>query len=116
MLALSIQGGINDCAFPLGPTPDDGQIFFLYLSPLHQQPESARDIGFLRHQDQAAGLAVEAIHNGYLAAGSNFEREKPAQFLPQRSRTIRFRGMNQEKRRFIDDSIIVSFINDFEIE
>ncbi len=29
MLALSIEGGINDSSFPGGPTPDDGQIFFL---------------------------------------------------------------------------------------
>src|SRR6266567_8280268 len=28
MLALSIQGGINECAFPRGPTADNGQIFF----------------------------------------------------------------------------------------
>ena len=116
MLALSIKGRINEPAFPLGPTADNGQIFFFKSPPLHQQPKSARNIGFLRYQDQATGLAVETIHNGYLAAGSNFEREKPAQFLPQRSRAIRFRGMNEEKRRFTNDSIIVSFINDFEIE
>jgi hypothetical protein len=29
---------------------------------------------------------------------------------------IRFRGMNQEKLGFIDHSIIVGFINDFEIK
>ena len=116
ILALSIQAGINDCAFPLGPTPDNGQIFLLYLSPLHYQPEPARDIGFLRHQDQAAGLPIEPVHNGYLPAGGNFEREESAQFLPQSSRAIRFRGMNQEKGGFIDHSIIVGFINDFEIK
>src|SRR5581483_5373347 len=116
MSALSVQGGINERVFPFGPAPDNGQIFLLQLSPLHQQPESARNGGFLRHQNEAAGFAIEPIHYGYLAAGSNFEREESAQFLPQSSHAIRFRGMNQEKRRFIDDSVIVGFIDDCEIE
>jgi hypothetical protein len=29
MLALSVQSGINDCNFPVGPATNNRQIFFL---------------------------------------------------------------------------------------
>ena len=36
--------------------------------------------------------------------------------LPQRKCTVWFGGMNEEKRRFIDDEIIVTLIYDFEVQ
>ena len=116
MFSLPIEGGINKCAFPFWPAPDDRQIFFFELSPLHQNSKSARDISFLCHQNQAAGFSIEPIHNGYLATGCNLEGEESTQLLPQRPCAIGFGGMNQEKRRLVDHSVIVSFIDDFEIE
>ncbi len=63
VFALSIQRSINDFAVPFRPAPNDGQIFFEQLPPLHQKPESTRCGGLLRHQNKAARLAVESVHD-----------------------------------------------------
>src|SRR5262249_16795638 len=116
MLPLSNQWCIYNFALPLGPAPDNGQIFFLYLRPLHHQYESACKIMFFINEYEGGGRGVWRVKKRYRAAGSDFVSETSAQFLPQSSRAVRFRGMNEEKWGFIDDGIIVSFFNDFEID
>jgi hypothetical protein len=84
--------------------------------PLHQYSETPRRSWSLGYQNQAAGLAVEPIHNRNLTAAGNFERQQLAQFLPQGARAVRLGRMNQQERRFIDDDVIVGFVDDFELE
>jgi hypothetical protein len=83
---------------------------------LHQQSEPARGRGSFCDQNQAARLAVEPVHNRDLTAAGDFECKKLAQFLPEISRLIRLCRVNEKKRRFIDDDVIVGFIDDFELE
>jgi hypothetical protein len=83
---------------------------------LHQQSKPARGRGGFCDQNQAACLAVESIYNRDLTAAGDFECKKLAQFFPQISRLIRLCRMNEKKWRFIDDNVIVSFIDEFELE
>jgi hypothetical protein len=75
VFALSTQRGIDKIAFPIRPTPDDREIFLLHSTLLHQQAESACGRKCFRYEDQAAGLAVEPIHNRNLAAAGDLECE-----------------------------------------
>ena len=67
-----------------------------------------------------ASVALRAqtgsIHDRYLAAVGNFEREQLAQFLPKRRALIGFCRMRQEERRLIDDDEIVGLVDDFEAQ
>jgi hypothetical protein len=83
---------------------------------LHQQSEPARGRGGFCDQNQAARLAVESVHNRDLTTAGDFECKQLAQFFPQISRVIRLCRVNEKKRRFIDDDVIVGFIDDFELE
>ena len=95
MFALSVQSGIDKCGLPVRPTPCNRQILLLQTTPLHQEPKSARDVKSLGNQDQTAGLTIEAVYNGDLAPRGDFEREEFPQLLPQSSRAVRFRRVNQ---------------------
>ena len=75
MFALSIHRSIEKIALPFGPTPNDREIFFLHLLPLHQQPKPACCRRCFRHQNQAAGFAIEPIDNRNLTAAGNLECE-----------------------------------------
>ena len=116
MFALAIQSSVHDFGFPFRPAPNDGEILFAQPLLLHQQSEPTRGRGGFCNQNQAARLAVESVHNRDLTAAGNFECQKLAQFFPETSRLIRLCRVNQKKWRFIDDDVIVGFIDDFELE
>jgi hypothetical protein len=84
--------------------------------PLHQQAESACFGRSFRHQHQAARFPIEAIHDRNLAAGGNLECEQFTQFAPKIWRAVWLCGVNKKKWRLIDDSVVVGFIDDIEME
>ena len=116
MFTLSIQRGIDDLSFPFRPAPNNGEILFTQPLFLHQQSESARGHGGFCDQNQAAGLAVEPVHNRDLTAAGDLECQKLAQFFPQISRLIRLCRVDEKKWRFIDDDVIDGFIDNPELE
>lgn len=102
--------------FPIGPAPNDGQIFFPQKVSLHQQPKvSCRRRGF-RNEHQPACLAVESVHDGDLSAAGDLKCEQFAQLLPQGGGAVRLGRMNQKKWGLIDDDIIIGLIYNFEVE
>src|SRR3954468_9460514 len=103
MRSLPREGGIDGGRFPIRPTPDEGEIFLRDLLPLHEQTKPPGRRGILRDQDQAAGFTIEPIDDGNLAAIRDLKGEQLLQFAPERARVRRFRGMNEEKRRLVDD-------------
>ena len=115
MFALSIQRRVDNFCFPIRPAPDDGEIFFPETLLLHQQSEFSCCSRRLRDQNKPARLAVEPIHNRDLTVIRNFEGEQFAQFFPKRGHSVRLGWMRQEKRRLIDDEIIVGFIDNCEV-
>jgi hypothetical protein len=116
VFALSIQRCIDDLGFPFRPAPNNGEVLFAQQLLLHQQSEPACGRGGFCDQNQAARLAVEPVHNRDLTAAGDFECQKLAQFFPQIARLVRLCRVNEKKRRFIDDDVIVGFIDDFELE
>ena len=63
MFALPVQGRIDGFAFPIGPTPNGGEIFLVNLLLLHQQAEFSRRRCRFRHQHQPTGFPVEPVDN-----------------------------------------------------
>ena len=75
MFALSIQRRVDGVVLPFRPAPNDREIFLVQSLLLHKQSEPARGRRGFRYQNQAAGLAVEPIHNRNLTAAGDLERE-----------------------------------------
>src|SRR5205085_5818952 len=82
MLSLPIHRRVDRFRFPIRPSPNDREIFFVQTPLLHEQSESSRGGRSFRDQYQTARLAIEAIDDRDLAAIRNFEREQLAQLLP----------------------------------
>ena len=76
----------------------------------------ARRCGSFCNQHEPAGLAVEPVHDRNLSATSDLECEQFAQLFPQRRCAVWLCGVNEKERRFVDDHVIVGFIDDFKME
>src|SRR5262249_39336822 len=77
-LALPDNRRIDRFVFPIGPAPDNGVVFLVYPTRVHAKPEITRRCRRLRNQDNAAGLPIEAINNGYLSTGGDLKGEQVA--------------------------------------
>jgi len=116
MLALSNQRRIHDPALPIGPTPNDREIFLLKLLPLHQQAKASRRRRCLGHKHQPAGLSVKPGNYRNLAAAGDLKGEKFAKLFPQSWPIVGFGRMNQQERRLIDDNVVIVLVNDSKLE
>ena len=116
MFPLSIQGRIDNFRVPFRPAPNDREIFLVQSLLLHEQSEPARRRRCFRHKNQSARLAIKAVYNRNLTAIRNFKRQQLAQFVPKCRLSVWFGRMRKKKWRFIDDDVIVGFIDDFELE
>ena len=114
IFALSVQRRINGFRFPIRPTPNDCEIFFVKTLFLHEQSKTSRGGRRFRDENESTGFAIQPVHNRNLAAVRNFEREELAQLLPKSDPLIRFSRMNEQEGRFVDDDKIVGLINHFE--
>lgn len=116
MFALTVQRSVDDFVFPFRPAPNDCKIFFAKLMSLHQEPEIARGRRGFCDQHQSAGFPVEPIYNRNLSAAGDLECEQIAQLFPESRRTARLCRVNKKKRRFVDDDVVISLIDDFKVE
>lgn len=106
MRALPRQRGIQDGRVPFRPAPGDREVLLRDPLLLHEQTKTPRRGCSLRHEHESAGLAVQAIDDRYLSAVSQLEGEEVSQFSPKGASAVRFCGMNEQKRRLIDDRVI----------
>jgi hypothetical protein len=116
MFALAIQGSVNDLVLPFRPAPNDGKIFFAKLMSLHQEPEIARSRGGFCDQHESAGFSVESVYDRNLSAAGDFECEQITQLFPESRRVARLCGVNQKKRRLINDDVVIGLIDDFKVK
>jgi hypothetical protein len=116
MFALTIQGSFNDLVLPLRPLPNDRKVFLAELMSLHRQPKIARRRRGFCNQYESTGFPVEPVHDGNLSAAGDLKCQQIAQLFPERRRTPRFCRVNQQKRRLVDDDVVISLIDDFEVE
>ena len=61
MFTLTIQRSVDDFVLLFRPAPNDRNVFFAHLMPLHQEPKIARRRGGLCNQYQSARFAVDAV-------------------------------------------------------
>ena len=115
MFPLSIQRRIDSLRCPFRPAPNDREILLVQSLLLHEQSEPARGRRCLRHKNQAARLAIKAVYNRNLTAIRNFKRQQLAQFIPKCRLSVWFGRVGEKKRRFIDDKIVVRFIDNGEV-
>lgn len=116
MFALTNQRSVNKPLFPIGPAPNDREIFFPQRVPLHQQSKRSCCHRGFRNQHQPACLAIKSVDDGDLSATGDLEGEQFAQLFPQGGCAVRLGRMDQKKRGLIDDDIIIGFIYNFEVE
>src|SRR3954468_18228940 len=112
MRSLPPQRGIDGSRFPVGPTPDDGEIFLPDLLLLHEQTETSRRRGIFCDQNKTAGFTIEPVNDGYLAAVGELKGEQLFQFAPERARVRWLCGMHEEKRRLVDNDNVLAFRDD----
>ena len=105
--SLPGQRSIHQFGIPFRPAPDDGEIFLRDALLLHQQTKTSRRGPVLRDQDESARFPIEPVHDRNLSAVRDFEGEQVFQFAPERGRIRRFRGMNEQKWRLVDDDEVV---------
>ena len=96
----------------LGPPVHEGEVFFVDLLPLHEEGKMAGSVPRFGDQGETAGLSVEAVDDGNLAAIRDFEGEQAAEVIPHRGRAARFARMHQEMRRLVDDEELGRFIDE----
>ena len=113
---LPIHRHIDNFRFPFRPAPNDREIFLVQSLLLHEQSEPARGHRCFRHKNQAARLAIKAVYNRNLTAIRNFKRQQLAKFVPKRRLNVWFGRMRKKKWRFIDDKIVIRFIDNLEFD
>lgn len=115
MRALPAEWGVDRSRFPFRPSPDNGKIFFFDTLLLHQQPEPPGCLRILSHKHEPARFPVEPVDDGNLTAIRYLKSEQLLQLAPECPRSIRFGGMDEEKRRLLDDEEIVALRDDREV-
>ena len=115
MRPLPGQGRVDGGRFPLGPTPNNGEIFLCDPLLLHEQAKASRRRRIFRDENDAAGFAIESIDDGDLATIRDLVGEELFQFSPKGAGVAGFGRMNEQKWRLIDDDKIVAFRDDLEI-
>src|SRR5437868_11171839 len=63
MRALSRERRIDGSRFPIGPAPDDGEIFLRDPLLLHEQTKASRGRSIFRHENQSARFAIEPVND-----------------------------------------------------
>jgi len=101
--ALAEDGGVNGEFIGGGPAPDDGGILLGDAAALHKHGKVAGGGAVFCNEDEAAGLAVEAIDDGDLAAVGEFEGEEIAQEMPHGEGIGGLAGMDLEERGLVED-------------
>ena len=81
----------------------------------HRDAEGAGGGGMFGDEGDAAGLAVEAVDDGNLAAVGEFEGEEVFEPVPEGGRSARHLGVDLEGGRFVHDHVILGFLEDGEI-
>ena len=84
--------------------------------PLHEQSKFSGGRRRFRDENETTCFAVEPIYDRNLTAVGNFKGEQFAQLLPKCRCSARLCGMDEKKRRFIHDDVIVRLIDDLEME
>src|SRR4051812_22952166 len=85
LLALAEEGSIDGPLRLRGPAPRDGEVLLVDAPQLHLHGKVPRGRVILRHEGEPAGLAIEAIDDGDLAAASELEGKESAQLMPERA-------------------------------
>ena len=111
MQTLPGKRGVYRFPVPSRPAPNNRQILLRDALFLHQQSKPARGSWRLRDEHESAGFAIEPIYYGNLSAVGDFKSQQTGQLAPKRSRTVRFRGMHQQQRRFLHYDVIFPFGN-----
>ena len=112
MCTLPRERGVHGRDFPRRPAAHDREVFFLDKARLHGETEAARRAGILRDQDEAAGLAVEPVHDRDLSAIRQFEGEQFAQHRPERGGAVGLARMDEQERRLVDHEVICGLGDD----
>ena len=112
--ALAEDGGVNGEFIGGGPAPDDGGILLGDAAALHEHGKVAGGGAVFCNEDEAAGLAVETIDDGDLAAVDELESEEVAEEVPHGGFVGGLAGMDLEEGRLVDDDPIRRFGDDIE--
>lgn len=84
------------------------------LPPLHGETELAGGAGVFGDEHSAAGLAVESIDDGNLAAIGDFVGEKAAQAVPEGFHAAGGAGVDFEWGGFVHNDVVFRLIEDGE--
>ena len=107
-------GWIEHLLFPLRPAVNECDVGLVNFTILHCHAEEAGEFVILRDEHDAAGLAVEAVDDGNLAAVSDLIRQEIAETMPESGRAIRITGVDLQRSRFVDDDVAVGLVDDGE--
>ena len=103
MNALAKEGGVDGKFIGRGPAPDDGGVLLGDAAALHEEAEMAGGSPGFGNEDETAGLAVEAVDDGDLAAVCELEGEEMAKEMPHGEGIGRLAGMDLEERGLVED-------------
>ena len=110
--ALAQEGGVDGKLIGGGPARNEGEVLLRDAATLHESAKMAgRRLRFC-NQDEAAGLAVEAIDDRDLAAVGDLEGEEVAQEMPQGGGIRGLAGMDLEERGLVDDDPLAGLGDD----
>jgi len=112
--ALAEEGGVDGELVGGGPSPDEGEVLLCDSATLHEHAEMTGGGLGLGDEDEAAGLAVETINDGDLAAVGEFEGEEVAEEMPHGGGVGGLAGMDLEEGWLVDDDPVGGLCDDIE--
>jgi hypothetical protein len=113
--AFAAEGLIDGEGVLLGVCPDEGEVFFMNLPPLHGEREAAGGFGIFGDEDEAGRFAVEAIDDGEAGAVGDVVGEEFLEAVEEGGRVIGIAGVDEEVRGFCHDDVIGGFVDDGEV-
>lgn len=99
-----------------GPTVNEGGVFLFDQPSLEGDAQFAGGAGVFRDDDQPAGIAVEAVHDGRARAVFDFISEQPFDAAEQGRLGSPVGGVDDEGSGFVDHEPIIRLVDDPEID
>src|SRR5439155_11512319 len=113
---LSFKRSVHLFCFPFRPARNNHQILLSQPAPLHEQSKFSSGRRCFRNEDKTTRFAVEPGYDRNLTAVGNFKNKQFTQLLPKCWCAVWLGGMDEKKRRFIHDNVIVRLVDDLEME
>ena len=114
MDALAEEGGVDCELIGARPALHKRQVLLRDAPPLHEHAEMPGGSLRLRDEDETAGLAVEPVDDGNLAAVCEFERKQVAEQMPHGGGIRGLAGMDLKERRLVHDDPLGGLRDDSE--